>query len=1084
VRPASSDRAASIFLALSSVPPEERARALDERCGGDVALRGEVEQLLRGLDVPDPFLDAIDRRPASRDAALQAAGTIIGDFTIVRPIGSGATGVVYLAHQQHPSRVVALKVLRHEFVASVVQRRFEIEAELLGRLHHPGIAQIYAAHPGDDVTPPFIAMELVNGPPITEYVETRQISVRDRVELLARACDAVQHAHQRGIIHRDLKPGNILVNEEGQPKVLDFGVARTAGAQIPLTTIETEAGQLVGTLAYMSPEQVKADPDAIDTRTDIHALGVILFRLLTGRLPFGHDRPPLPELARRIAQDNPPRLSAFDPALRGDLEIIVSRALAKEKERRYASAANLATDLRRYLTGQPISASADSAWYVVRRQLGRYRLALALSAAAVVALAGLAAYASFQRARADRTNVQLQTQLATSTIDQGRLMSLIGNLPIAEELVWRELFRQPDSLHAQWTLWEIYSREPSLWARTVHETGTQTVRFGPDNRRLATAGRLDGLIRLIDGETGQTIRTMAATPVSGTRRVFFTPGGHTIVAGSDDGSLRVWDIETGQLQRELLKAVPGLQDLSLTADGASVLTVAGQGIQVRSLADGRVLASIGDLGGPFTVAASPTGTLAIAGSNDGTITAIDITTGSRRWHKQAHQGQVSSVAIAPGDRIVASGGADGVLKIWNASNGEPIRTIPSENGRVRNLAFMRDGREIAAAGVWKARIWNLEDAFQPARDLGGSEGVTDLHTRSDDRALVTCNGGSGQVRLWDLGADARTDRWSGHSGRVLGLEVAHSGDWLVSLATNDIAKWRPSQPSRALSIDAAESGYSVAVSPNDERLVGIGRSKGSIWNSRDGSVVAELPGTKPGRAIFSDDGRRIYSGEADGSLAIWEWTNGVARGPQRLASKDAEIQPLVSRGSRIFVGHTNRTVTEISLDPMRELRSFHTASAPLSLTLSPDGRKLAAGTFLGAVYMWDLENGRTIELKGQTRLVGGVDFSPDSRLLASASRDGSTRLWDVSTGQWLATIATRRSGAERVRFLRGGRRLAIGYEDGEIEIRDLDYFFRYAAGHAEYQLRLFRDAGASFPRSEEVLAWSRQILAAAKPRPN
>jgi eukaryotic-like serine/threonine-protein kinase len=307
-----------------------------------------------------------------RDGGLwPAAGATIGGFTLIRHIGSGGAGVVYLAQQQQPSRIVALKMLRRELMASTMRRRFEIEAELLAQLQHPGIAQVYAAHSGDAVTPPFIAMEYVDGPPLTQYADDRRLAVRDRVDLVACASDAIQHAHQRGIIHRDLKPANILVDEHGRPKVLDFGVARTVGAQVSITTVETEVGELIGTVAYMSPEQVEATPNGVDTRTDIYALGVVLFRLLTGQLPFGHDAPPLPELARRIAHDTSPKLGAVDPTLRGDLEIIVSRALAKDKERRYSSAAALATDLRRYLNGQPIAASADSAWYLLRRQVAR-----------------------------------------------------------------------------------------------------------------------------------------------------------------------------------------------------------------------------------------------------------------------------------------------------------------------------------------------------------------------------------------------------------------------------------------------------------------------------------------------------------------------------------------------------------------------------------------------------------------------------------------------------------------------------------------------------------------------------------------
>lgn len=226
--------------------------------------------------------------------AAHRAGTVIAGFDIVQPIGSGGAGVVYLAHQRHPPRIVALKVLRQEFVASRVQRRFELEAELLGPLHHPGVAQIYAAHPGDQSTPSFIAMELVDGPPVTEYAEHHGLSIADRVDLIAKVGDAVEHAHQRGIIHRDLKPGNILADAMGQPNVVDFGVARTSASEV--SAVETEVGPLLGTLASMSPEQVAATPDAIDTRTDIHALGVILFRLLAGRLPFAHDDPRVAQL--------------------------------------------------------------------------------------------------------------------------------------------------------------------------------------------------------------------------------------------------------------------------------------------------------------------------------------------------------------------------------------------------------------------------------------------------------------------------------------------------------------------------------------------------------------------------------------------------------------------------------------------------------------------------------------------------------------------------------------------------------------------------------------------------------------------
>jgi eukaryotic-like serine/threonine-protein kinase len=1076
-----SDRASALFLALAGVAANQRATWLADRCGTDEQLRHEVERMLAAVDLAASLPESTRLQPAHAGVDVPLApGTDVGDFTIVGPLGAGATGVVYLARQRHPPRTVALKTLRRGLEVSSARRRFEVEAELLGQLQHPGIAQIYASFPGDEQTPPFIAMELVDGPPLTEYVEARGLSRTERIELVARVCDAVQHAHQRGIIHRDLKPPNILVGEDGQPKVLDFGVARAAGTQVSLTTVATGPGQLVGTLPYMSPEQLQTTADGTDTRTDVYALGVTLFRLLAGRLPFAEDDPPLPELGRRIAFDAPPRLSSIDSSLRGDLETIVSCALSKERDRRYPSAEALASDLRRYLSGLPIEASADSAWYLLRKQVARYRRALLASAVVGTALVGLATYANFQRARADRTNIQLEEQLATSNIERARLDSVGGNLPVAEGLVWRELFRKPDSTHARWTLWHIYSREPALWTRTVHEGGTQTVRFSPDGQLLLSAGREDGLVRLLDAKSGQVVRTLSAEPRSGIWRAFFTRDGTLAVSGDRNGSLRVWDVASGELRREVPTAVPEMLDLALAADGVHVLTVGrSEGVQVWSLATGQLVTSFEGLRGVVTVAASPGGALVVAGTSDGLLAAWDLTRQRLLWKVRERESAIRAVAIDPRGQSVASGSFDGLVDLWNPVSGEHQRTLRFDSGILNNLAYDASGAKLAAAGFFRTRIWDLERSSNPPQDLGGSEGNTDVHLRPDGQALVSCSAGpTGPVRLWDLVADARTDHWTAHAGRVTGLAVAADAQWLVTAGLDGVSKWRPGQVARARSIVGAQVN-ALAESRSGRWLATVGEPAiAAVWDGRDGRRVFNLPGAVSSRAVaISDDERRIYIGEGDGTLSTWDWFEEVASGPRRTKSVDAEVLALATRGQRVFVAHRNGVVAVRDAESGSEIRKLSTPAAPFSLALSPDARVLATGTFRGVVHLWDLETGRHMELKGQGRLVGGVDFSPDGRLLASASRDGSTRLWEVATGRWLATVASREAGAERVRFFRDGRRLAIGYEDGQVEIRDLQYFFRYAAGQAEYQLRLLRDAGETFPRSYEVLEWSRRLLA-------
>ncbi|MCP3903937.1 MAG: serine/threonine protein kinase [Planctomycetes bacterium] len=377
---------AELFRQSAGIEPAERARFLAGACGDDGDLRAQVQALLDADEAVPSYLSDDALAAGAQRRAVGAldepvAPASIGGYSIHEVIGRGGMGVVYRAEQTDPMREVALKVIRPGVMDAGMRRRFRHEAKVLSRLDHPGIARIYEA--GVDSTAgvdqSYLAMELVHGRSLTEYAQARTLDLRSRLDLVARVCDAVQHAHQRGVIHRDLKPGNVLVDEQDRPRLVDFGVARTIGADTLATTMATRPGQLVGTLPYMSPEQLGADPDDVDTRSDVYALGIVLYELMTERRPHELEDVSIYEAVRIVRERAVPKLGTLDRRFRGDVETIVARATDPDRDRRYQSAAELAGDIRLHLEGRPITARRDATLYVAMKHARRHAKSLTVA---------------------------------------------------------------------------------------------------------------------------------------------------------------------------------------------------------------------------------------------------------------------------------------------------------------------------------------------------------------------------------------------------------------------------------------------------------------------------------------------------------------------------------------------------------------------------------------------------------------------------------------------------------------------------------------------------------------------------------
>lgn len=530
-------RVQELFTQALERQPEKRASFLNEACGDDAELRAEVESLLaHDEQAKTAFLEPADSAvpvhvgggeglPETEDRRaenlpLRPCPSLPG-YEFVRELHRGGQGVVYEALQKSTKRKVAIKILLEgRYASKSARKRFEREIDLVAQLKHPNIITVFDSGTTPDGQP-FCVMDYVRGLPLHLYVREKNLALEEVLKLFAAVCEALQYAHQKGVIHRDLKPSNILVDADGHPKVLDFGLAKQLTS--PVDTLVTVTRDVIGTLAYMSPEQARGNPDEIDIRTDVYALGVILYELLTGHFPYpvvGQ----MAEVLRNIADTTPTppsrqwkadsgvtkrsaeRVRPGECPIDDEVQTIILKALSKERERRYQGAGELARDLGHYLAGEPIEAKRDSGLYVLKKTLGRYKGAVAIVIGLVLLLTVALFITSHQYLRAEYINKQLRL--------------------VSRAFVWRELV----SRHA--------SDAEEIWP-TLRSHIADRVRSEP-----AAFADLPELRRLVDElaayeHPAQTDRPIRGLPLVAIQRG--SEGGTFSWLSVDDVPLRVGD---------------------------------------------------------------------------------------------------------------------------------------------------------------------------------------------------------------------------------------------------------------------------------------------------------------------------------------------------------------------------------------------------------------------------------------------------------------------------------------------------------------------------------------------------------------
>ena len=991
----------------------------------------------------DTTEEAISPAPPAGSASDPLIGTKIGSCTLKSIIGSGGMGTVYEAIQEKPRRRVALKMMKRGITSRSATRRFEFESQTLARLKHQGVAQIYEAGTHDDGyggVPYFVMEYIPNKKTLTEYANDKKLGTSERLALFSMVCDAVQHGHLKGIVHRDLKPGNILVGSNGQPKIIDFGIARSTDSDMAVTTLQTDVGQLIGTLQYMSPEQCEADPSDIDTRSDVYSLGVILYELLTGKPPYDIRQMAIHEAVRIVREEEPTKLSTVDRHLRGDIETIALKALEKDRERRYQSATVLREDVQHYLNDEPIAARPPGAIDYLRRFAKKYRAAAVAIAAVVVVLVvavvgisifaidaqmqrGVAEQATFEAEESNeqlkvsvdeatkaRADAERQRELAEKGETDALRQAYFGNIhaagaaiensdlgsakrrletarEVAESLSW-------DPLPFEWRYLaaaaddsvNIVGSASSNWTLMMDQD-QRAIAFNPSGTLLASAGTT-GVTQILDSVTGEELFTFSNRMF--VNSVDFSPDGTRLAVGGR--SIQIWDMQSRTI--------------------AFVL--------------------VGHEGDVESVSYSPDGTLLASASYDETIRIWDMETGTILQTLTGHEGKVNAVAFSPDGTLLASCAGDKTLKIWSTQNWEIVKTIYQSNKYTKSIAFSPDGTRIAVGDWGKViNVWDTRSA-ELLTSMVGHEDYVESVSYSPDGTRLASSGRDKTIRIWDAKTGQELDKLIGHLDMIGSVTFSPDGTRLASSSDDGTLRTWEVENQGVLETVGVNDGvfdistlygfdistlYGFAISP-DSRRIALSSLRGFMMLDLKSNEVLWVINNMPTGAIeFSPDGQSLLTTDLFGGIVrLWDVQSSERR---MIFSWDgnAKEQPHVSAA---------QMADEIDSQGLSDTHA----------TFSPDGSQILLWGSNG-VRLWDIESGKLTVITESSVMSSGVGFNPESDQLITAHR-GDLQAWDPRTGEHLENYLTLLRGCKDLVFSPNGKLLATTDYEQKIVLWDTE----------------------------------------------
>lgn len=1067
----------AIFQSALDIRDEiKRAEYLNEACGNDVDLREQVDSL---LDAHAKAVGFMDVSKTTEGMVGLVEGESVGNYKLREKIGEGGMGVVYIAEQTAPvRRKVALKIIKPGMDTREVVARFEAERQALALMDHPNIAKVHDGGATKNGRP-FFVMELVRGQPITEFCDKARLKTNSRLELFVTVAQAIQHAHRKGIIHRDIKPSNVLVSlHDDRPvvKVIDFGVAKAVNQHLTELSVYTRFQQIIGTPLYMSPEQAELSGLDIDTRTDVYSLGVLLYELLTGFTPFDRQhfaRAAYDEMRRIIREEEPQKPStrvsslsneeqslvaerrASSPGklsqqLKGELDWILTRALEKDRRRRYDSASGFASDVERYLRNEPVEAAAPSVLYRLRKFVAR-RKALAATTAIVCAslLLGTVGTA-WQAVRARASQVRALRNLYTSDMEEAKRELDASNTRRSFNLLEKYCQGQASDFRGfEWFwMWNQFHRNGEF--RLVGHTGeVRCVRFSPNGKLLAT-GATDGTLRLWDIATQKELwKHKGGTHCNS---IDFSSNGTRLLANYyaplDEGTV-VWDVSDPKKVVRATSLPPGT--IRFPIDD-----------QQRLVRSGRPTAIIDAKGTELHTI--DVGSHRIRHLSEDWQTVVthdeiwDVASGQRLAKLPEHRGIVqndwSAAAVSPLDpNIVVTGALEGA-RVWTR-DGTPLATLPNTRGTsITAIDFSCDGKLLAVYKV-TGGVQVFDTSMREPASWKQHQFVTvftgsTLTFSPTEQDLLAVAGEDGVVRGFRIGESSSTDLTIEHDNEVIDVQLSQDGRYVaVSMPSGEVHLWEIAPKRQLLRVEPYEEWSPISGTFLSRDLVSFSRDSKfvAIVGPQDQITLYDIEHETRRELVpertrdvaklrfrysntqFSRDGKRLYAVALQGRsgvIHVWDLSTSAPKLLRNLStpceskSNAIDISP---NGGLLAIGVANKGTNIYKLPDMRLIAEIvHAESGALAVRFSPDGEKLATGSFLPeAAQIWDTSTWQLVTEFHHPMPVTDVSWSADGQRLATSGFDATTRLWDVETQQVISTFRGATS-----EFSRNGTVLAVG----------------------------------------------------------